>query len=113
MTSTYEETTAVTGPGSSPTRLLRRVFGDIASLVYLALCAGLTLWAFTAGGGEDASFAGVFPLLATAPVSLLLIVVPVEHPAIFALAVALGALANAALIGVCSRALRRRGGAAR
>lgn len=111
MTSTPKEPTAVTGPGRSLISRLRHVFGDIAALVYLGLVAALVIWAYTASTGEneDASFAGVIPLLATAPVSFVLIVLP-EFPGAFELALAVGALANAAVIGWCSRRLRQGGG---
>ncbi|MBT3152654.1 hypothetical protein HTV45_17535 [Streptomyces sp. CHD11] len=113
MTSTHKEPTAVTGPGRSLTSRLRHVFGDIAALVYLGLIVALVIWAYTASTGtEDASFAGVIPLLATAPASLVLLVLP-EFPGMFELALVVGALVNAAGIGWCSRRLRQGGGAAR
>ncbi|GGV19561.1 SCO4225 family membrane protein [Streptomyces griseoflavus] len=114
MTSTAEETTAVTGPGRTLPARLRHALTDVAALLYLGLCAALTVWAYvvSAGENEDASLAGVIPLLATAPFSVVLGVLP-EHPAMFVLAVAFGALVNAVVIGTCSRALRRGGRAAR
>ncbi|MEK8169838.1 hypothetical protein NKH77_08525 [Streptomyces sp. M19] len=52
----------------------------------------------------------MIPLLATAPVSLILLVLP-DHEAMIYLAFGLGALANAAFIAWCGHALRRgRGG---
>ncbi|WP_149548045.1 SCO4225 family membrane protein [Streptomyces marokkonensis] len=102
----------MTGPGRSFPRRLRHLLGDVAALVYLGLCAALLIWAFavSAGDNEDASFAGVIPLLATAPASFVLIALP-DSPVMFVLAVAVGALVNATVIGWCSRALRRGGGA--
>lgn len=104
----------MTGPARSLPRRLRHVLGDIAALVYLGLCAALLTWAFavSAGETEDASFAGVIPLLATAPVSFVLTVLP-DSPVMFVLAVVVGALVNATVIGWCSRALRRGVGASR
>ncbi|MEY7978676.1 SCO4225 family membrane protein [Streptomyces pilosus] len=112
MTSTAEETTAVTGPVRSLPRRLRHALTDVAALAYLGLCAVLTVWAFTAStGNEDASFAGVIPWLATAPASLVLFVLP-DRPAMFLVAIVVGALANALVIGACARVLRRGGGRA-
>ena len=50
--------------------------------------------------------AGVIPLLATAPTSLLLLTLPGVSATLTA-PVVLGALLNAALIGWCARTLRR------
>ncbi|MET8111384.1 SCO4225 family membrane protein [Streptomyces prasinus] len=103
------------GPTRSVRALLRRLrrvfFGDVLALVYLGLCAALLVWAIgvpVVDAGEDASFAGVVPLLATAPVSLLLFGLP-GGVLTFIGAVAGGALANAAVIGWCARTLRRGG----
>ncbi|MFE9970893.1 SCO4225 family membrane protein [Streptomyces hirsutus] len=99
-------------PGRSLFRWLRRVFfGDVFALGYLGLCAALLVWAITVavvGAGEDASFAGVIPLLATAPVSLVLFGLP-GGAVTFIGAVVGGALLNAAVIGWCARTLRRGG----
>ncbi|NUV54035.1 hypothetical protein G6W51_14180 [Streptomyces coelicolor] len=86
--------------------LLRRLYGDTFALAYLGICAALTVWAFAASAGEneDASLAGVIPVLATAPVSIAALALPGGPPA-FVLAVAAGALVNAALIAWCSRRL--------
>ncbi|MEV5932254.1 SCO4225 family membrane protein [Streptomyces sp. NPDC093250] len=98
----------MTRPGRSLPRRLRHALCDIAALVYLGLCAALLIWALavSAGETEDASLAGVIPLLATAPVSFVLILLP-DSPVMFVLAVVVGALVNATVIGWCSRALRR------
>lgn len=55
---------------------------------------------------SDESMAGVIPLLATAPASLVLLVLP-DHGSMLVAAVVLGALVNATIIGTCARALRR------
>ncbi|MEU2447669.1 hypothetical protein ABZ588_29715 [Streptomyces althioticus] len=94
-------------PGRPDRPLLRRLYGDAFALVYLGVCAALTVWAFAASAGEneDASLAGVVPVLATAPVSVAALALPGGRPA-FVLAVAAGALVNATLITWCSRRLR-------
>ena len=100
----------MTGSGRSLPRCLRHVLGDVAALVYLAVCAVLLVWALvvTLGDSSGESMAGVIPLLATAPVSFVLVVLP-DHTSMLVVAVVAGALVNAALIGWCSRALRRGG----
>ncbi|MEU1181619.1 hypothetical protein ABZ464_29035 [Streptomyces sp. NPDC005820] len=87
---------------------LRHVLTDVFALVYLAVCAGLLVWALVATALDDSgeSMAGVIPLLATAPASLVLFFLP-DHVSMLVLAVAFGALCNAAIIGWCARALRR------
>jgi hypothetical protein len=87
---------------------LRTTLREVAALVYLALCAALLVWALVASVGSDESMAAVIPLLATAPVSLVVLALP-DGAAMLVLAVAVGALANATLIGWCARALRRGG----
>ncbi|KQX62237.1 hypothetical protein [Streptomyces sp. Root1310] len=94
-------------------RLLHRVgqaLGDVFALVYLALCAGLLVWAFvvTALDSSDESMAGVIPLFATAPAGFVVLVLP-DGVAMFVLAVVFGALVNATVIGWCARAPRRGG----
>ncbi|AXK37408.1 hypothetical protein DVA86_17245 [Streptomyces armeniacus] len=90
------------------TRALRSALGSVLARVYLAVCAGLLVWALVVSSGDnpDASFAGVWPVLATAPVSLVLLVLP-DHSSMILVAVGLGALVNAVVIGWCARALRR------
>ncbi|MFI8093445.1 SCO4225 family membrane protein [Streptomyces sp. NPDC086080] len=107
MTSTPEKPTAVPEPGRSFGRRVWYVLGDIAALAYLGLIAALVIWVLVDSTveHEDASFAGVVPLLATFPGSFLVLVLP-EHPAMFFLAIAFAALVNAAIIGWCSRRLR-------
>ncbi|MFH0181030.1 SCO4225 family membrane protein [Streptomyces cacaoi] len=104
----------MTGTGSGrtfPRRLRHRLghaLGDVFALVYLALCAGLLVWAtvVTALDSSDESMAGVIPVFATAPASFVFIVLP-EGIAMFVVAVVFGALVNATVIGWCARALRR------
>jgi hypothetical protein len=110
MTAMTEESTPVTGTDSGlslPSRL-RRALGHPAALVYLALCAALLVWAVVVSTGDnsDESMAGVIPLLATAPASLVLLALP-DHAAMLVVSVILGALLNAAIIGWCAQALRR------
>ncbi|KAB1139339.1 hypothetical protein F7R91_40310 [Streptomyces luteolifulvus] len=89
-------------------RGLRRTHGEVAVLVYLAICAVLLVWALVVTVGDDSgeSMAGVIPMLATAPASLVFLVLP-DGPVWFVTAVAIGAGVNAAVIGWCARALRR------
>ncbi|MDX3129532.1 hypothetical protein PV367_06880 [Streptomyces europaeiscabiei] len=98
-----------TDSGRSVPRRLRDHIG-VVGLAYLGVCAVLLVWALvvTAGESTDASMAGVIPLLATAPVSLVLLVLP-DNLVMAIIAVALGAAVNAAIIGWCTRALRRGG----
>lgn len=98
----------MTGPGRLLPHRLRHALGDTAARLYLAVCAAALVWALvvTATDSSDESMAGVIPLLATAPVSLVLLALP-DHPATLVVAVVLGALVNAMVIGWCARALRR------
>ncbi|MGX1271482.1 SCO4225 family membrane protein [Streptomyces phaeoluteigriseus] len=100
-----------TGFGRSLFRRLRHVLGDFVALGYLAVCVVLLVWAIVATAADDSgeSMAAVIPLLATAPGSFLFLVLPDGGPMLL-LAVVLGALINATIIGWCSRALRRGGG---
>ncbi|MFJ1749780.1 SCO4225 family membrane protein [Streptomyces sp. NPDC088116] len=91
---------------NSPLHIVRSSLTNVVALAYLVVCAGLLIWALTASAGDDASFAGVIPLLATAPVSLVLLVLP-EGLAMVILSVVLGALVNALVIGWCVRTLRQ------
>ncbi|EMF26632.1 SCO4225 family membrane protein [Streptomyces pseudogriseolus] len=90
---------------------LRALYGDPFALAYLGACAALTAWALAASAGhnEDASLAGVIPVLATAPVSVIALALPGGAPS-FVLAVASGALVNGAVVGWCGRRLRGRTG---
>ena len=91
-------------------RRLRDVLGDRFALAYLAVCALLLAGAFVLTVADDSgeSLALVIPLLATAPGSLVFVVLP-DHVASVLVALAVGALVNAAVIGWCARALRRGG----
>ncbi|MFE1782954.1 SCO4225 family membrane protein [Streptomyces sp. NPDC059506] len=60
----------------------------------------------------DASFAGVLLILATAPTSLVLTLLPWESAPASYLVVAASAVVNATLIGLLVRALGRRGATA-
>lgn len=90
---------------------LRHALTDVVALVYLAVCAVLLVWALvvTAADSSDESMAGVIPLLATAPAGFVFLALP-DGAAMFVVAVVLGALVNATVIGWCARSLRRGGG---
>ncbi|MEU8654942.1 SCO4225 family membrane protein [Streptomyces sp. NPDC048737] len=94
----------------SLTRRLRRTFGNAFALAYLALCAALFVWAILVSVTDDSgeSMAIIFPLLATAPTSFALFLLP-GGLAMVTVVVVLGALVNAAVIGWCARVLRRGG----
>lgn len=95
--------------GRSVPRRLRDHVG-VVGLVYFGVCAVLCVWAVvvTMADSSGESMAGVIPVLATAPGSLVFLVLP-DHGAMFFVAIALGAALNAAIIGWCTRALRRGG----
>ncbi|MFF3258396.1 SCO4225 family membrane protein [Streptomyces sp. NPDC002932] len=90
-------------------RRLRDHLG-VVGLGYLGACAVLLVWALvvTAIDSSGESMAGVIPVLATAPASLVFLVLP-GGTGMFIAAIALGAGVNAAIIGWCTRALRRGG----
>ncbi|MFD7671758.1 SCO4225 family membrane protein [Streptomyces anulatus] len=94
-------------PGRSIPRRLYDHLGAIG-LAYLGVCAALSVWAWavTVADSTDESMAGVIPFLATAPVSFLFLALP-ESRAVFPIAIAVGAAANATIIGWCTRTLRR------
>ncbi|WP_344564631.1 SCO4225 family membrane protein [Streptomyces axinellae] len=89
-------------------RAVRGALRTVLARVYLAACAALLIWAVVASSSDspDASLAGVVPLIATAPLSLVVFVLP-DHMSMLVLAVVLGALVNALFIGLCVRALSR------
>lgn len=97
-----------TGSSNRALRGLRHALSSVFARLYLAVCVVLTGWAVVVSLGDnpDASFAGVVPLIATAPLSLIVIVLP-DHASMIFVAIGLGALANAAVIGWCARALSR------
>ncbi|MBO8191039.1 hypothetical protein ITI46_04905 [Streptomyces oryzae] len=90
---------------------VRDAFRSVLARGYLAVCAALVIWAVVVSSGDqpDASMAGVIPLFATAPVSLIVLVLP-DHVSMLFVAVGLGALVNALIIGWCARTLRRGSG---
>ncbi|MGX9887312.1 SCO4225 family membrane protein [Streptomyces sp. NPDC002276] len=92
---------------SSLHRLGRNLRNPFA-LAYLALCAALLVWAIvaTVAADSDGAMAAVVPLMATAPASLVLLALP-GGAAVLIVAVVLGALVNASIIGWCARALTR------
>ncbi|MFI9025557.1 SCO4225 family membrane protein [Streptomyces sp. NPDC053560] len=89
-------------------RTVRQALGSLVARLYLAVCAALLVWAIVVSYGDnpDASFAGVVPTIATAPVSLVMLALP-DHFSMFFLPVIVGALVNAVIIGWCARALRQ------
>ncbi|MFG3256729.1 SCO4225 family membrane protein [Streptomyces sp. NPDC048172] len=97
-----------TSPSPRSGRSGRDALGSALAGGYLILCAALLVWAVVVSNGDnpDASFAGVIPIFATAPVSMVFLVLP-DHASALYIAVGLGALVNAALIHWCARALRR------
>jgi hypothetical protein len=82
--------------------------GRMIALAYLVVCAALLVWALVVSANDtsDESMAGVIPLLATAPGSFVLMALP-DGTVMVVVAVAVGALVNAAIIDWCGRALRR------
>ncbi|MGW2511850.1 SCO4225 family membrane protein [Streptomyces scopuliridis] len=113
MPDTDSDTDTESDSGRSVPRRLRDHIG-VVGLVYLGVCAVLLVWALvvTIGAGSDESMAGVIPLLATAPASLVLLVLPDSDvmPIVMpVIAIALGAAVNTAIIGWCTRTLRRGG----
>lgn len=95
-------------PGRPP--LHRRFVGHIGvvGVAYLVVCVVLLVWAVVVSATDDSgeSMAGVIPLLATAPGSFVVLFLP-DHVASAFAACALGAGVNAAVIGWCTRTLRR------
>lgn len=89
-------------------RRVRHALSDLAALVYLGICAVLLVWALvvTINDSTDESMALVIPMLATAPASFVLFFLP-DGPAMVVLAIGVGAMANATVIGWCARVLRR------
>ncbi|MBK3580784.1 hypothetical protein JHN63_44835 [Streptomyces sp. MBT65] len=80
------------------------------ALGYLGICLAIVVWTVVVTVMDDSgeSMAGVVPVLATAPASFVLLVLP-DGKAMFVVAVVLGALVNASVIGWCARALTRGG----
>ncbi|MFJ5305672.1 SCO4225 family membrane protein [Streptomyces sp. NPDC088350] len=97
----------------SPLRRLGRLGRNLRNpfaLGYLVLCGGLVVWALAVSVADDSgeSMAGVVPLLTTAPASLVFLVLP-DGAAMLVVAMVVGALVNASVIGWCARALGRGG----
>nr|WP_202555624.1 hypothetical protein [Streptomyces sp. SID4950] len=88
-------------------RVLRRALTDALALGYLGVCAALLIWAVVVTARDDSgeSMAGVIPVFATAPTSLVLLLLPDRIWAFF-VAVVGAALVNAVVIGWCSSTLR-------
>jgi hypothetical protein len=92
----------------SPLRRLGQNLRSPFALAYLLLCVGLVVWALAVSAADDSgeSMAGVVPLLATAPASLVFLVLP-DGAAMLVVSMVVGALVNASVIGWCARALSR------
>ncbi|MDK1476781.1 hypothetical protein QNO07_25835 [Streptomyces sp. 549] len=88
---------------------LSAVAGNWVSRLYLAATLGLLIWAMADHAfvtHQDASFAAVVPLLATAPTSLLTLLLPEGAPAaLFFAVIATAAVVNAALLGALTQRL--------
>ncbi|MEU6522984.1 hypothetical protein ABZ892_09060 [Streptomyces sp. NPDC046924] len=91
---------------SLPRRLRDRV--GLGALAYLVLCAAVLVWAVVTIATDDSgeAMALLFPLLVTAPGSLVVLVLP-EHGSMFFASLVLGAAVNAAVISWCTGVLRR------
>ncbi|MFJ9248917.1 SCO4225 family membrane protein [Streptomyces sp. NPDC101776] len=96
--------------GRSPLHRLGRNLRNPFALGYLGICVATVVWTVVVTVMDDSgeSMAGVVPVLATAPASLVLLVLP-DARAMFVVAVVLGALVNASIIGWCAHALSRGG----
>lgn len=92
--------------GRSPLHRLGQYLRNPFALAYLGICAAVVVWTVVVTVMDDSgeSMAGIVPVLATAPASLVLLVLP-DGRAMFVVAVVLGALVNASVIGWCARAL--------
>lgn len=92
----------------SPLHRLGQNLRNPFALGYLGICVAIVIWTVVVTVMDDSgeSMAGVVPILATAPASLLVLVLP-GGKAMFIVAVVIGALVNASVIGWCARALRR------
>ncbi|MFD6423040.1 SCO4225 family membrane protein [Streptomyces sp. NPDC060198] len=84
---------------------MRRTLGTLAARAYLVGFVLLLGWAVVMSG--DGSMAGVIPLVATIPGSLVLLLTLPDNDAAFLLSMVFGALLNALLIGWIAAALRR------
>ncbi|MET7484080.1 hypothetical protein [Streptomyces sp. NPDC005538] len=97
-----------TDPGRPPLHRLGLVLRNPFALAYLLICAALLIWALAVTLTDDSgeSMAGVIPVLATAPASLVFLVLPDGAPMLI-VAIVIGALVNASVIGWCALALSR------
>ncbi|MCG3043770.1 SCO4225 family membrane protein [Streptomyces fenghuangensis] len=102
------------GDGNGRGRIPARISGiadNRPARIYLAVCAALVLWVALDAAfvpHEDASLAGVWPVAATAPTSLLALAVPLpDGPVGAALLLGLVSLAAVVNAGVLSAVLRR------
>lgn len=93
---------------NSPLHRLGRNLRNPFALAYLGVCVAIVIWTVVVTVMDDSgeSMAGVVPILATAPASLVVLVLP-GGKAMFVVAVLIGALVNASVIGWCARALKR------
>ncbi|WOX11509.1 SCO4225 family membrane protein [Streptomyces sp. N50] len=96
------------GPARSPLHRIGQSLRNPFALGYLGICMAIVIWTVVVTVTDDSgeSMAGVVPVLATAPVSFLVLVLP-GGKAMFIVAVVIGALVNASIIGWCARALSR------
>ncbi|MFE2376427.1 SCO4225 family membrane protein [Streptomyces sp. NPDC059398] len=86
-------------------RIGRTVAGDWISRGYLVVVAALLVWVWvdtTLVSHPDASFAGVYPILLTAPTSLLLLLPGIEGALVYVVLVA-AALVNSSVVGLIVR----------
>lgn len=92
----------------SPLHRLGQNLRNPFALGYLLICAALLVWAVVVTVVDDSgeSMAGVIPMLATAPTSLVFLALP-DGAAMLVVSMVIGALVNAAIIGWCARALAR------
>ncbi|MFI5883441.1 SCO4225 family membrane protein [Streptomyces sp. NPDC051554] len=92
----------------SPLHRLGQNLRNPFALAYLGVCLAIVIWTVVVTVMDDSgeSMAGVVPILATTPGSLVFLVLP-GGKAMFFVAVVIGALVNASVIGWCARALKR------
>ncbi|WP_308013253.1 SCO4225 family membrane protein [Streptomyces beigongshangae] len=80
------------------------LLSDLFALSYLGLCTVLLGWALLEN--SDGSMAGVIPLFATAPTSIVPLLLLPDGSSVFLVSIVLGALVNTVVIGWCARTLR-------
>ncbi|MFJ4648262.1 SCO4225 family membrane protein [Streptomyces bobili] len=86
--------------------LFRTTTGSRASRIYLAVVAATLAWAYADAAfvaQADSSFAGVYSVAATAPVSVVLLLAGAFEILPFTLPIMACALVNAYLIGLLAR----------